>query len=111
MPLEASRNAVFTQRMLGSGMGDQSSERPRRTTYALVKAAKTMALAARRTISPVKEARRDAPQSRPPPPPPHPPRSGGAGGPLMMSEVMVPGMTLRRVGLHDVVFFGPGHAI
>ena len=61
----------------------QSSDRPRRTTNALVNAAKTMALAAIRTNNPVNDARRSAPlPSLPPFPPPPQPRSvGGAGGP------------------------------
>ena len=47
-----------TQRMGGLGMAAQSSDRPRRTTKALVKAANTMVLAASRTNSPVNDARR-----------------------------------------------------
>jgi hypothetical protein len=65
---------------------------PRRTTNALVKAAKAMVVAASSTIRPVMEARRDAPRpSGPPPPPPKPPPRGGAGG-LMMSDVMEEGI-------------------
>src|SRR3954447_15224478 len=69
--LEASSTAVLTNRMEGLDMVAQSSERPRRTTKALVKAANTMVLAAMRTNRPVKEARREDPRpSEPPPPPP-----------------------------------------
>ena len=74
----------------GSGKATQSLEMPRRTTNALVKAAKAMVVAASSTIRPVMEARRDAPQPSDPPPPPPPPR-GGDGG-LMMSDVMEDGI-------------------
>src|SRR4051812_44500304 len=82
--LEASSTAVLIHRIEGLAMEAQSSERPRRTTKALVNAAKTMVLAAISTKSPVKEARRDEPRpSEPPPPPPPQPRStGGGGGPF-----------------------------
>src|SRR5450759_416863 len=73
--LDASRIAVLTSRMGGLGIETQSSLRPRRTTMALVKAAKSMVLAASNTYNPVNDARRNAPRPRPsePPPPPPPP--------------------------------------
>src|SRR3954452_20535234 len=89
--LEASSTVVFTNRICGLGMVAQSSESPRRTTNALVNAAKTMVLAASSTKRPVNEARRDEPRpSEPPPPPPHPRSTGGGGGPFNMSCVMDP---------------------
>src|SRR5262249_18644760 len=89
--LESSRIAVLTKRILGLAIPAQSSERPRRTTKALVNAAKTMVLAANNTNKPVNDARRDAPRpSDPPPSPPHPRSTGGGGGPLIVSFVSVP---------------------
>src|SRR4051812_29203725 len=93
--LEASRTAVLTNRIEGLAMLAQSSERPRRTTKALVKAAKTMVLAAISTKRPVNEARRDEPRpSEPPPPPPHPRSIGGGGGPFKMSCVSDPAIPI-----------------
>src|SRR4051794_26550378 len=69
--LDVNSTAVFTNRIAGLGMVAQSSERPRRTTNALVNAAKIMVLAAMSTNRPVNEARREEPRpSEPPPPPP-----------------------------------------
>src|SRR5476649_760940 len=51
--LDASSTAVFTQRMGGLAMLAQSSERPRRTTSALVSAATTWGLPPTRKNNPV----------------------------------------------------------
>src|SRR5579883_1504596 len=97
--LEASRITVFTHKMGGLCMLVQSSERPRRTTKALVRAANTIVLAASNTKRPVNDARRSAPRPSPPPLPPHPQSVGGAGGPWIMSPcVSVPGILL--IGSH-----------
>jgi hypothetical protein len=53
---------------------------------ALVRAAKNMTTAARSTIKPVSEARREAP--RPPEPPLESPLSGGWPPPFQMLEVI-----------------------
>src|SRR5690348_10239281 len=112
--LEASRTAVLTHRIGGFGMLVQSSESPRRTTIALVKAANTMVLAASSTNSPVNDARRDDPRPSGPPPPPHPRSIGGGGGPLIMSCVRDPAIFIfwiclvfrdnpRRIRLHHKI--------
>src|SRR5580700_9106400 len=61
--LDASRTTVFTNRIGGQCMEVQSSDRPRRTTNALLKAANTMVLAASSTNNPVNDARRLTPIS------------------------------------------------
>src|ERR1700722_19231973 len=107
---------LVNQRMRGSGKVIQSFDMPRRTTKALVKAAKAMVVAASSTNSPVMDARREAPRPSEPPPPPKPPPRGGAGG-LITSDVIEPGMNqlcrrhVHRVGLHDVVARGARHAV
>src|SRR5947207_7687885 len=92
--LEASSTAVFTHRICGLAMLAQSSERPRRTTSALVSAANTMLLAASKTYKPVNEARREEPRPSEPPPSPQPGSTGG-GGPCRISCVSDPAIFLK----------------
>src|SRR5581483_1212063 len=128
MMLLAASAAVFQYRILGKGMRTQSFESPRRTTSALLRAANSITIAAKKTIRPVNEARRDAPRPPDPPPPKSRP-SGGAGGPFMMSDVAEPAITplsqghhyasqpgrspndLYRVSLHDIILARPRHAV
>src|SRR5437763_16844499 len=73
--LLAIRTAVFNQRTRGSAVRTQSFEIPFRTTRALVKAAKSITMAASAIHMPVRQTRRLPAQpweSGPPPPPPNP---------------------------------------
>src|SRR5260370_10900754 len=117
--LGASSRAVFSHSSDGIPVVIQSFESPRRTMKALVSAAKNITTAASSTISPVMEARREAPRppDEPSPWPESPP--GGLPPPFQISVVTELAILLmshcpghqRRIGLHDVILRSAWYAV
>ncbi len=92
--LDASSTAVFTHSSGGLRMAIQSSDVLWRIQKAMLRATKTMPVAASKTNRPMNDARRSAPRPSGPLPSPPPQSTGGGGGPWITPDGREPRITL-----------------